>query len=560
MEVSFPPLSGATGPNGPMSGGEIGASARQQAGEGRLNVKKTRIICSNIDVVLEFSASSSSRSQKLAPTRYLMGVSSTALKESSMYFRVILDPDKFREGRELFEKTAQLDYKYGAGEVSMNDAATFAELPAISVELPPLAGVFDKADLIETFLKVLHFGSTKSHSVHHTQQILDHLAKKSISFVANLIVLSDRFGGQQVLGQTLNMPLSGVSRSVGQTLMSKTLRRLQTSQIEDEERTRQAIYFALFLGYNDGIVAFTHRLIIDGSKEWIYGGRDGWVGIDRPLWWHLPHGIEDETRFRHQSILDTITDLQSHFLRAYGALPPESSHSSQIKGLTTSALPLPPPQHPSKLQCRRMYENSRACDSFHLGEIIRFFTTRTKTLHLESTLSSQTHNSDSDSDSRSEVDNEEHINPQYPNHTNLAQPPVPPTNIPTLLASLRQCPEYQIDPNHVGCGLRRRLLPALDCLANFTTNSHSAVGICPTHYNNNNPSSSTTTKHTSLGSWRNHKFREAVTVSIGAGKVDSIIYANDGRANGALAETCTCVGNAELARAVFTARRRVWNL
>lgn len=275
----------------------MAASTRQQVGEGRLNVKKTRIICSNIDVVLEFSASSSSRSQKLAPTRYLMGVSSTALKESSMYFRVILDPDKFREGRELFEKTAQLDYKYGAGEVSMNDAATFTELPAISVELPPLAGVFDKADLIETFLKVLHFGSTKSHSVHQTQEILDHLAKKSISFVANLIVLSDRFGGQQALGQALNMPLSGVSRSVGQTLMSKTLRRLQTSQIEDEERTRQAIYFASFLGYNDGIVAFTHRLIIDGSKEWIYGGRDGWVGIDRPLWWHLPQGIEGRLVF-----------------------------------------------------------------------------------------------------------------------------------------------------------------------------------------------------------------------------------------------------------------------
>ncbi|OJD12157.1 hypothetical protein AJ78_07202 [Emergomyces pasteurianus Ep9510] len=593
MEDIFPSLPGVLEPNGLKHGG-IRPATRHQAGEGCLNVKTTRIICSNADVVLEFSTSPSSRLQKLPPRRYLMGASSAALKESSPYFRVILDPDKFREGRELLEKTTQLDSKYGTGEMFLVDAAMFSELPRISVELPPLAGLFDKADLIETFLKVLHFGRTGSQNSHHsTQQILDHLAKKSISFVANLIILSDRFGGQQALTETLNMqPQSGVSRPVGQMLMSKALRHLQTSGIEDEERTRQAIYFALFLGYNDGVVAFTHRLIIDGSKEWIHGYRDGWVGIDRPLWWHLPHGIEgillpllltlckdrivalkfltrltsiqtpkfpEELHFRQKSILDTITDLQFHFLRAYGALPPESSHPSQITDPTTSALSPPPPQQPKKLQCRRMYENSRACDSFHLGEIIRFFTTRTKTLHLESTLSSQTHYSDSDS----EDNNEEHINPQPPLNTNFAHPSSPPTNIPNLLASLRQCPEYQIDANHIGCGLRRRLLPALDCLANFTTNSHSAVGICPIHYNKNNnsyPSCSKKTTYASVGSWRNHQFRDAVMVSIGPGKVDSIIYSNDGCANGALAETCTCVGNAELARAVFTAKRRIWNL
>ncbi|OAX80099.1 hypothetical protein ACJ72_05574 [Emergomyces africanus] len=564
MEDIFPPLPGVVEANGLLKGrGETGPAARQQTGDGCLNVKKTRIVCSDADVVLEFSPSPSSLSQKLPPRRYLMGVSSAALKESSPYFRVILDPDKFREGRELLEKRNQLDSKYGGGEVSLIDAAIFTELPRISVELPPLAGLFDKADLIETFLKVLHFGKTGSQNPHHTQEILDHLATKSISFVANLIILSDRFGGLQTLIQTLNMsPLSGASRSVGQTLMLKAQRRLQTSGIEDEERTRQAIYFALSLGYNDGIVTFTHRLIIDGSKEWTYGHRDGWVGIDRPLWWHLPYGIEEELRFRHKSILDTITDLQSHFLRAYGALP-ESSRPSQIADTTTSAFLPPPLQQPTKLQCRRMYENSRACDSFHLGEIIRFFSTRTKTLHLESTLSSQTHYSDSDSD-----DNEEHINTQSPKNTNFAHPSSSsssssPTNIPALLASLRQCPEYQIDANHIGCGLRRRLLPALECLANFTTNSHSAVGICPIHYNNDNnsyPSFTKTTTHTNVGSWRNHQFRDAVLVSIGAGKVDSIIYSNDGRANGSLAETCTCVANAELARAVFTARRRMWNL
>ncbi|OJD23144.1 hypothetical protein ACJ73_05505 [Blastomyces percursus] len=560
MEDSFPPLPGATRPSGLVGGGEAGALNHQQTGEDRFNVTKTRILCSDVDVVLEFTPSPSFGARKFAHTKYLMGVSSTALKQSSAYFRVILDPEKFREGRELFEKTAQLDTKYGAGDVSMNDeAAAFAELPTIRIELPPLAGVFDKADLIETFLRVLFLGSAKSHDDQHIQDILNHLAKKSISFVANLIILSDKFGGQDALKRALNVPLDGVSKSVGQTLMSKTLRRLQASRIEDEERTRQAIYFALILGLNDGVLAFTHMLIIDGSREWVYGARDGWVGIDRPIWWHLPHGIEEELRFRHESILDTITDLQSHFLRAYGALLPESPHPAQITDPSTSAFPPQPPQHSTRLQCRRMYENSRACDSFHLGEIIRFFTTRAKTLHLESTLPSHMHDSGD-----SEGENEGHATN---NTTNSTQPPPPPTNIATLLASLRQCPEYQIDPNHIGCGLRRRLLPALDCLASFTTNSTNAVGICSSHFNSGNNNSNSTnpyafmaTRRASVGSWRNHAFRDAVMVGIGAGKVDSITYLNDGRANGPLAETCTCVANAELARAAFTSRRRVWNL
>ncbi|PGH03623.1 hypothetical protein AJ79_07315 [Helicocarpus griseus UAMH5409] len=550
MEDSFPPLPGATAPNGLMSGAMGPPAPPGQASGSSSNTKKTRIISPDANFVLDFTAPSS-QSQKLAPARYLMGVSSTALKESSAYFRVILDPDKFREGRELFERKAQLDSECGMSELSTDDATALAELPTLSLELPPIGGVSDKADLLEAFLKVLHIGRDKLHGV-DAQEFLQQLAKKSISFIANLIVLSDRFDGQQVLSRVLDTPLGGKRDSTGDMMISKALRRLQTPKLEDEDRTRQAIYVALFLGDKEGIMTFTHRLVIDGSKEWVYGGRDGWVGIDRPLWWHLPNGIEEELRFRHQCILDTITDLQSHFLRAYGALPPQPSQQPSQQ----QPSPMAPPSSASsttKLQCRRMYENSRSCDSFHLGEIIRFFSTRTKTLHLESSLSYQAPDPDED-----EYDEE------YPNNipgNNNPYPDPTPTNIPTLLTSLRQCPEYQIDPNHAGCGLRRRLLPALDCLATFTTNSHSAVGICPIHYDNDNPQQSTTRTPTSArtGSWRNPKFRDKVKVSIGAGKVESVTYLVDGAVNGELAMTCTCVVNAELARIVFTAGRR-WNL
>lgn len=208
MEDSLPPLSDDAEPCVLKSGGAAGGLNRPQTGEGGRHVKKTKLLCSDADVILEFTRLPPPRSRSFAQAKYRMGVSSTLLKESSMYFRVILDPDKFREGRELFEKTAQLGAKCGAGGASMNDAVALVELPTISIELPLLAGVFDKADHVETFLTMLQFCGANSHNDRQTEEILDHLGKQSISFVANLIVLSDKFGGQQTLRWVLNIPLN----------------------------------------------------------------------------------------------------------------------------------------------------------------------------------------------------------------------------------------------------------------------------------------------------------------------------------------------------------------
>jgi hypothetical protein len=44
--------------------------------------------------------------------------------------------------------------------------------------------------------------------------------------------------------------------------------------------------------------------------------------------------------------------------------------------------------------------------------------------------------------------------------------------VDTVLATLRQCPGYQIDKNHTNCGLRTRMLPLLDFIqALLTANS-----------------------------------------------------------------------------------------
>jgi len=59
-------------------------------------------------------------------------------------------------------------------------------------------------------------------------------------------------------------------------------------------------------------------------------------------------------------------------------------------------------------------------------------------------------------------------------------------DIERLLASLRQCSNYQVDANHAHCGLRSRLLPLLDLLQNQLSleNGSMDIGICAECWHN----------------------------------------------------------------------------
>ncbi|KAK2783824.1 hypothetical protein FQN52_009471 [Onygenales sp. PD_12] len=518
-------------------------SGRGQGGRGSSpsssNIR-TRIVCPDGDAAVEFTASpgkGESSQHHPAQIKYLIRVSSNALREASPYFRVFLDPEKFREGREFLEERARLDARYGT-DTDM-DSPGIEELPRIPLELPPVAGRFDKADLMEAFLKLLHLRYTETDVTEtgitvqaptyaQTQDALETLPERPTSFLASLVVLSDRFDGLQALNRALVVPLANWA-TLREYILSKTDRLLRSSRLlGDEGLMRLAIYLALFLRDEDRVIALTHRLIVDGSTEWVDGGTGEVAGIDKPIWWNLPNGIEEEMRFRHQAILNTISDLQSHFLRAYGAIPPEPVPAPPGSATTTTSRPRP------KLQCRRMYANSPACDSFHLGEMIRFFSTRTKTLQLESTLSRNDEEEDDDQDTQQTPPP-----PQRPK-------PKSKTNIRTLIASLRECPEHQIDNNHVGCGLRRRLLPALDLLASFTVNSVSTVGFCMKHCD----------LATGKGLWGGRGVSGCARVQIGAGKVERVVYCG-GEQGGKVG--CKCVMWADLAREVFTAWEREWS-
>lgn len=164
--------------------------------------------------------------------------------------------------------------------------------------------------------------------------------------------------------------------------------------------------------------------------------------------------------------MNTITDLQAHFFRVYGALESEESQkaTSSTAAVNTAPTPALPHRH---FQCRAGMANASQCDLFHLGQMTRFFAMRAKTIFLGSNLIDP----DSISDNYDELDGG--------NGSEENMPPGAPSDITAILASMKQFPDYQIDSNHQACGVRRRLLPILPCIDKYLLDSRSLLGVRP---------------------------------------------------------------------------------
>lgn len=93
-------------------------------------------------------------------------------------------------------------------------------------------------------------------------------------------------------------------------------------------------------------------------------------------------------------------------------------------------------------QCRFGYDSSLACNYYQLGQTVRFFR-RTRTLRFESMLQSS-------------------------EESTLCH-----RNILEIIATLKACPEYQIDSNHKHCGIRNKFMEALRSIV-----PEHQVGIC----------------------------------------------------------------------------------
>lgn len=121
--------------------------------------------------------------------------------------------------------------------------------------------------------------------------------------------------------------------------------------------------------------------------------------------------------YRRESILDTIQSMQAYFLKLYTS---------------------------KQRQCKLGYDSSPQCDSFQLGEMVRFLT-RIGTLRLQGMI------------------------------YDCGDPEPYVGTIDHLLDTLRQCPSYQINSHHSHCGLRARLIPLLDLIHRYLD---SEIGVC----------------------------------------------------------------------------------
>ncbi|KAF2767380.1 hypothetical protein EJ03DRAFT_276268 [Teratosphaeria nubilosa] len=310
-------------------------------------------------------------------------VSQPGLKRHSKVFERLLEPGRFGEGTRVEDELKILRARYNSTlEVPSN------ELPVVKVkDIGRISHVRSIAALFADFLYVLH-------------------GKETVSFppvpnLANLAIAADFFDAIEVLK-------SYVKRK---KMLQAADGKMKADGTLSEEKVRQRLLVAIMLDYPPWLERYSIRLI---TKGW--AGKE--ADISAPLWWDLPMRIEEELAYRRECILDTMQSLQTHFLGLYTA---------------------------RERQCKLGYDSSAQCDSFQLGEMVRFFT-RIGTMRFQGAI----------------FDTSEPAEPYG-------------GNIHELLDTLRQVPEYQIDRNHTHCGIRTRITPMLDTLERLV----GQLGICP---------------------------------------------------------------------------------
>ena len=314
-------------------------------------------------------------------------VSSPILKTNSAYFERLLAPGRFGEAAGIEAKHKAIREQYG----SIAEAPS-TELPVLDIEdVGRIANTVKAVDvLLIDFLYILHGKDTQSFP--------------PVANLANLAIVADRFDALRVVKSYVKR------KKMIRTIDGKT--RQKSDSALDEEKVRQRLLVATLLDYPAWLERYSARLI---TKGWVGQEAD----MSAALWWDLPSRVEEEMGYRRESILETIQSLQSHFLALYTS---------------------------RERQCKLGYDSSAQCDSFQLGEMLRFFT-RIGTLQFQGTI------------------------------CDVNEPPATYAgDVYVLLDTLRQVPEYQIDKFHTHCGIRQRILPLLDLLQDGLP----YVAICPT--------------------------------------------------------------------------------
>jgi len=353
------------------------------------------VIAADGDLILDVA-------QEEGGQRFSYRVDSKTLQQNSRYFENLLS-DRFNEGQRL---TAALE------ALAMSSYSKIADAPAhvlphiaiVNVGRVAVAKASSIRNLVADFLRAIH-GLDLA------------VTNPPIANLANLAVVADRFDAVAGLSKHIQR------KKYLQLIDAKS--RGKPAPTQTEERIRQKLFVGLLFDHPSWVTRYSKHLIMRDSVQWRPGTEEDHT---KALWWDIPNGVEDELIQRREYILETINSVQAHFLKLYTS---------------------------GERQCKLWYDTSLQCDSFQLGEMVRFFS-KIDTIRLQGKI----------------YDNTE---PTY----YLG-------DIDRLLSSLRQCSNYQVDSNHGHCGLRGRILPLLDLIQNQLSLDTGSldIGICAECWNN----------------------------------------------------------------------------
>lgn len=206
-------------------------------------------------------------------------VASEDLTQNSPYFRALLDPNKFSEGRQFMQQKTDWSQKTAAAADKENataerppspfsrivdDGASIHELPKLQLPVDQFSRRLG-VDAIELFLKLLSFKSLDDRD-EKKQAFESELKTLPAALVARLVEIADVFNSPQVAREALRR--CGYAYGKGRASMSKFSQQMLKMS---EDRIRQVIYIAHFLRDSSTFQVSTHSLIVTGSRRWMNG-------------------------------------------------------------------------------------------------------------------------------------------------------------------------------------------------------------------------------------------------------------------------------------------------
>lgn len=244
----------------------------------------TKVISPNGDVVIQYADYDPVSSESTVV--YQWQVTSELLVCNSPYFRALLDPSKFSEGRLFMEQQQAWNERLAlkVPEVSSSeipDRTAQHALPTVKIpggQFARMCGV----DAIELFLKVLCVDSLPS----DTRAAFENDLKfQSPSLVARLIEVADAFNSPRIVQDVLR----SVGYAFGKSKIS--LFKFSTTLLKlSEDRIRQIFFVAAFLKEYNISQVMAHTLLVAGSRSWVNGPEA--PAREDMRWRYFSNGIE----------------------------------------------------------------------------------------------------------------------------------------------------------------------------------------------------------------------------------------------------------------------------